>query len=264
MFISRTRDQTCTGRMEGGPGSGTLNAEGKSGAESSRKGRGRKRLAKVSPTCPRPPLKPRQVDSNELLRELKVILLLLPLLLPLLIPLPLPLLHLILILLDMVLFHFTRAQPCSMQGWGDLENLEEKIRNFNLAGVIDQFHRTREETSQHCKDLCKFVFDNSKLAGSSMVDVFSKDLWGSLPADWREELEELEEEEVSNLSTGELDREWKSASLREFVRSSYMLDLDRKNAVNAAEMLRCKLPLIAMSEKKAHEVILSCKELKSK
>ena len=99
------------------------------------------------------------------------------------------------------------------------------------------------------------MFTHLRLASVSMVDLFSEDLWHNVvDPEWAAELMMLSDEEVALLSAGQLERSWQSPSLGSFVRTARMLDLPRKCIVPQAAAERSRFPLVAMTEKKAHEV----------
>ena len=113
----------------------------------------------------------------------------------------------------------------------------------------------RVEVEAHARQLCAFIFAHLQLASVSMVDVFSNNLWDTVidPA-WAAELTELTDDEVSSLSSGRLQRAWRSPSLAAFVSAAQSLDLPRAGTVPAASIDPHRFPLVAMTEKKAHEV----------
>ena len=124
---------------------------------------------------------------------------------------------------------------------------------------------TRAETTARCLRVCSFVEAHVAIARCSLVDVFSDSLCATLvPEAWRSELEGLTPLELSQLSAGEFaadSRAWErtgEGSLLHFISQAALLQVDRRSRLlSAADPDNC--PLIAMTEKKAHEVRIMTK-----
>jgi hypothetical protein len=136
------------------------------------------------------------------------------------------------------------------------------IHPTNLSNTADQSIldavsanvRPRADVEEHARQLASFVFSHLELASVSLVDIFSANLWDTVvDPEWAAELMTLTDEEVALLSAGLLQRSWQSQSLACFVSTAQKLDLPRECAVPQADTER-RFPLVAMSEKKAHEV----------
>ena len=119
---------------------------------------------------------------------------------------------------------------------------------------------TRPEAEVRCRRVCSFVEAHVDIARCSLVDVFSDNLCATLvPEAWRSELEGLTDLELSQLSAGELaedSRAWErtgEGSLLHFISQAKLLQVDRRSRLLSAADPD-NFPLIAMTEKKAHEV----------
>ena len=142
-----------------------------------------------------------------------------------------------------------------LRGWKPQASLDAGSVDQSVLDAVAASMRQRDAVAKHAQQLCEFVFANLELATVSMVDVFSADLWGTIiDPDWAKELMTLTDEEVALLSEGLLERAWRSPSLASFVRTAKTLDLPRECSIPQAAIDVHRFPLVAMTEKKAHEV----------
>jgi hypothetical protein len=140
-------------------------------------------------------------------------------------------------------------------GWTPRAALDSASADPGILAAVRACVRPRGDVEAHARRLCAFVFAHLRLASVSMVDIFSADLWGTaVDPEWAAELLALSDEDVALLSVGRLERAWQSPSLAAFVRAARDLDLPRECAVPQAAAERGRFPLVAMTEKKAHEV----------
>jgi hypothetical protein len=167
-------------------------------------------------------------------------------------------------------------------GWKPGSALDSASAHPGIMDAVRACVRPRDDVETHARQLCAFVFAHLRLGTMSMVDIFSADLWGTaVDPEWAEELMTLSDEDVALMSAGRLERAWHSPSLAAFVRTAQALDLPREaqilkspiysdryskytraptfrrfsqSAVPQAAAGLSRFPLVAMTEKKAHEV----------
>ena len=138
--------------------------------------------------------------------------------------------------------------------WKPHAALNSDTADPRIISAVRECVRPRQAVEAHAQQLCDFVFGHLHLATVSMVDIFSANLWDTVvDPEWAADLLALTDEEVALLSAGQLERTWLSASLANFVATAKKLDLPRACAVPQAASER-RVPLVAMTEKKAHEV----------